>query len=47
MPFLLVGLLGSVVGFTLAGGTSDVSRLVKWAAIGGMVYVGGKWVKAW
>lgn len=40
-----MGVLGTVVGFTTAKGTSGIGTIVKWGVIGGGVYVGAKALK--
>jgi len=52
MPLLILGLVGgAIVGggatWIIDGTTGKLTSLAKWAAIGGAVYVGGKYLKAW
>ncbi|MGD1880004.1 MAG: hypothetical protein ACFB13_21180 [Kiloniellaceae bacterium] len=51
MPLLIAfgvgALVGGAGGFVAGDGVEGVSRLGRWAVIGGAVYLGGKVAKVW
>ena len=51
MPYIVVFVAGLFVGgaggFSAGGGAEAISRAVKFAALGGGVYLAGRALKAW